>query len=277
VSAKWNEFLGLAGVASHEPAAARRWHQRFEWFLVPLALWLPLQWYLEPRGELGREHIQILDWFVWGAFALETGVLTILVRDRWRYLLGNWLNLAIIVLAFPLYWHTGPWLAIARGLRLFVLFSVLIRISRFLRAMLVRNQLGPILLALIVVTLLAGVFVAAVDPAFKTPYDGIWWAWETLATVGYGDFVPTTLAARLIAIVLMLSGVGLIGVFAATLSELFIEDEERRSRKQRNQILDQLVQHGQDFDRAAIERAEMLRLLNELLRRVDAMERSRRH
>src|SRR4051794_16044314 len=38
--------------------------------------------------------------------------------------------------------------------------------------------------------------------------DGVWWAIVTASTVGYGDIAPSTIAGRLIAVLLMLSGVG---------------------------------------------------------------------
>ena len=45
----------------------------------------------------------------------------------------------------------------------------------------------------------------------------------TVTTVGYGDVSPVTLEGRLIAIVLMLTGIGVIGVFTATVASFFVE------------------------------------------------------
>jgi voltage-gated potassium channel len=56
--------------------------------------------------------------------------------------------------------------------------------------------------------------------------DALWWAITTTTTVGYGDIYPRTGEGRLIAVVLMLTGIGLIGVFTATVANFFmIEDE----------------------------------------------------
>lgn len=50
---------------------------------------------------------------------------------------------------------------------------------------------------------------------------------STTTTVGYGDIYPTTPEGRLIAVLVMLTGIGVIGVFTATIASLFmIEDEE---------------------------------------------------
>jgi voltage-gated potassium channel len=58
-------------------------------------------------------------------------------------------------------------------------------------------------------------------------WDALWWAISTITTVGYGDIYPQTGEGRAIAVLLMLTGIGVIGVFTATIASLFmIEDEE---------------------------------------------------
>jgi hypothetical protein len=49
--------------------------------------------------------------------------------------------------------------------------------------------------------------------------DGIWWAVVTIATVGYGDYYPVTVAGRLIAIFMMLSGIGIFALLVSTLAQ----------------------------------------------------------
>lgn len=51
--------------------------------------------------------------------------------------------------------------------------------------------------------------------------DAIWWSVVTTTTVGYGDYSPVTWPARIIAMCLMMIGIGLVGSLAATLSQLF--------------------------------------------------------
>lgn len=52
--------------------------------------------------------------------------------------------------------------------------------------------------------------------------DGIWWAFVTTTTVGYGDISPKTSLGRLIAMLLMIVGIGLIGSLTSTITSFFL-------------------------------------------------------
>ena len=56
-----------------------------------------------------------------------------------------------------------------------------------------------------------------------TAGDALWWAFVTITTVGYGDHYPITLEGRLIAAVLMTTGVGLFGTFTAFVASWFVK------------------------------------------------------
>jgi voltage-gated potassium channel len=54
--------------------------------------------------------------------------------------------------------------------------------------------------------------------------DALWWAIVTVTTVGYGDRFPVTEGGRMVAVILMLVGIGLIGVLTATVASVFIKE-----------------------------------------------------
>ena len=58
---------------------------------------------------------------------------------------------------------------------------------------------------------------------FKTFWDGVWWAVVTVTTVGYGDLYPSTVAGRIVGIVLMFVGIGFLAVLTATIASYFVK------------------------------------------------------
>jgi voltage-gated potassium channel len=59
------------------------------------------------------------------------------------------------------------------------------------------------------------------NPGFATVGDALWWGIVTLTTVGYGDIVPKTTTGRWAAVVIMLTGVAVLGVLAGSLASFF--------------------------------------------------------
>src|SRR5262249_56141054 len=60
--------------------------------------------------------------------------------------------------------------------------------------------------------------------------DGMWWAIQTVPTVGYGDLVPTSTVGRLVAALVMPAGIGFLTVITAVITSMFIESARRHLR-----------------------------------------------
>ena len=63
---------------------------------------------------------------------------------------------------------------------------------------------------------------------FPTLGRGMWWAVQTVTTVGYGDAVPTTTEGRLIGTVVMVTGIGFLSVVTAAITATFVESARGR-------------------------------------------------
>jgi voltage-gated potassium channel len=73
------------------------------------------------------------------------------------------------------------------------------------------------------ITLLAGVLMTVVDhDNFPSIGGGLWWAVQTVTTVGYGDHVPETAAGQILAALVMLVGIGFITVITASITGAFV-------------------------------------------------------
>ncbi len=98
-----------------------------------------------------------------------------------------------------------------------------------------------------------GVVEHLVDPAtFPTVWLGMWWALETVTTVGYGDVVPQQTAGKIIASFLLLGGLALLSIVTATITSAFVESRQRERRAA-----------GDD---------PVIQRLDEISRRLDALE-----
>lgn len=113
-----------------------------------------------------------------------------------------------------------------------------------------------------VLTLAAGLVMTAIErDNFPTLGSGLWWAAQTVSTVGYGDHVPATGWGQAIAAVVMLLGIGFITVITASITGSFVN----RSRKEDTEAKD-----AQDSSAAS------LRALHERLDRIEAALQERR-
>ncbi len=80
------------------------------------------------------------------------------------------------------------------------------------------------------VTVIGGVMVWITDRSdFPSLGRGLWWALQTVTTVGYGDVVPTTTTGRVIGAVVMLSGIAFLTVITASVTAALIEAARKRS------------------------------------------------
>ena len=98
------------------------------------------------------------------------------------------------------------------------------RLSRVLaRATTPRGAGLVIASATTAITLAAAILMTVVDrDHFPTVRSGLWWAVQTVTTVGYGDDVPTTAAGQLLAALVMLLGIGFLTVITAAITSTFV-------------------------------------------------------
>ncbi len=72
-----------------------------------------------------------------------------------------------------------------------------------------------------------GIAEHLIDPdTFDTVWDGMWWATQTVTTVGYGDLVPDEGAGRLLATVLMIGGLSLFAVVTGVITSTFVANAQ---------------------------------------------------
>jgi voltage-gated potassium channel len=96
------------------------------------------------------------------------------------------------------------------------------------KRLITRRGLIYSLLLCVAILSLGGVGFWALEPRALTLADGLWLAFTTAATVGYGDIVPSTHASRAFAVLVVLLGLAVLSLVTASLAAMFVETEERQ-------------------------------------------------
>ena len=97
--------------------------------------------------------------------------------------------------------------------------------------------------------------------------DALWWAMETITTVGYGDHHPTTVGGRWVAAALMVIGVALVGVITATVVTWFFSELD---------VLREVREIEAEEEKAEATLADILEQLTALNARLERLEQSGR-
>jgi voltage-gated potassium channel len=180
------------------------------------------------------------------------------------YVAENWLNAVIVVGAgAAVLGAATEWVAVVRVMRVAISGLVMLRALTGFRDLFTHRG-APALIGIAILTMIAagGVFYW-LDPGINSYWDGLWLAFTTGTTVGYGDVVPSTGASRVFAAFMVLVGVSLMTLFTANVVTFFIGREETELRQDLHHDIVRLR-----HDLALLLGAEELRIHRELHREV---------
>jgi voltage-gated potassium channel len=95
-----------------------------------------------------------------------------------------------------------------------------------------RRRIFPYLAAAtLILALAAGLVMTVVDEKdFPNFGLAVWWAIVTLATVGYGDVVPTTVGGRIVGSAIIILGVTFLAFLTATVTSFFVSSDQERAK-----------------------------------------------
>lgn len=207
-----------ASLTPEQVLARERWQSRWNLPIILAAL-IPL-FINSPDTKWVQVVIGAGSWIV---FVVDLVVQRRIVPDYLHRRNGR-IDLAIVILTFPFYLLPGAGggsavLLLARLARLVRVVLATAGLRRF------AQRLGKVAVVAASVTVIASLAAYqaehATNPGFATIGDALWWGIVTLTTVGYGDIVPHTTAGRFAGIAIMFTGVGVLGVLAGSLAELF--------------------------------------------------------
>ena len=132
-----------------------------------------------------------------------------------------------------------PILRVGRFVRILRIIRLLraIRATHKITSIILKNKLQTGVTSVILTAFLLIMFCSIgiliceqQDPKanIKTAGDAIWWSVTTITTVGYGDKYPVTTEGRIVAMILMISGIGLFGIFSGLAASFSLVQGSRR-------------------------------------------------
>jgi voltage-gated potassium channel len=172
-----------------------------------------------------------IDGFILAAFAIEMACMLALCRKPARYLRANWLKLVIVASSGLVLWgarlHAMP---VAHLLHLIYVALVFAWLLGHVRAAFSRSVIPFASLLGAGAVLLAAVGFYRIEPTVHSYGQGVWLAFTTAATVGYGDIVPTSAAAKVLAALDVVVGYAVFSLITGGIAALFIGQAEKQAR-----------------------------------------------
>ena len=208
-----------------------RWEKRAEvpLLLLAAAFLVAYAWpVLDPRMDRDlRSFLGVVSWTVYAAFIVDLAIRLALAEQRGAYALRHWYDVALVA---------APLLRPLRLLRLLALVRVLERSAGSTLAGRAAVYVGGGVVAAVGLGALAVLDAerGAADANITSFGDALWWASTTVTTVGYGDHFPVTTEGRLVAVVLMFVGIGLVGTITASAAAWLVSRTEAARREPRS-------------------------------------------
>jgi voltage-gated potassium channel len=240
-----------------------RWDRWLAWPLVVLGLAflvvliLPLA---RPMTSAESRALAAANLIIWAAFVFDYFARVYLSDDRRRFIRTHVLDLIVVAVPF------------LRPFRLLRLFAIVASTTRRAGGLVVRQvTLYVIAVALVVMSCSA---VVVYDAERKVPgsnihslSDAFWWAVTTVMTVGYGDRYPVSDTGRVVASILMVTGIALVGTITAAVASYFVrivrQPADDQAESQRNDLSDQITALNTKVDHLT---AELTALRSALIR-----------
>lgn len=158
----------------------------------------------------------VLNWLIWMAFLAELAAMLVVVPGRVGYLLRHPVDLGIVVLTPPFLTGGVQGIRVLRLIRLFRLLR-LEPLARMVFSM--EGVRATASLALLTAVAGGAGFAAQEGISFG---NGLYWAVTTMTTVGYGDITPKSAEGKVMAVVVMLVGIGTATLVVGAVAQRFL-------------------------------------------------------
>jgi voltage-gated potassium channel len=174
-------------------------------------------------------------------------------KSRLAFLKWGWIDVIASIPNLPIL----RWGRLVRVLRIIRLIRAL-RATHKITALLMKSKFQTGVASVILTSILLVIFASLgiliceqPEPQanIKTADDAVWWSVATITTVGSADKYPVTTEGRFLAMIVMISGMGLFGGLGGLAASFFIGTKEKTIVAEENRILARLEKLEEKIDR----------------------------
>ncbi len=196
--------------------------------------------------------LQTLDTLVCVLLLADFGIRFYKAKSKLAFLKWGWIDLVASIPNLPIL-RVGRFVRILRIIRLLRAIRATHKITSLLLKSKLQTGITSVILTafLLVIFCSIGILICEQqDPKanIKTAGDAIWWSVTTISTVGYGDKYPVTDEGRIVAMILMISGLGLFGIFSGLAASFFLGSKQQSVIHEESKILARLEKLEEKID-----------------------------
>ena len=194
----------------------RVWNETLTILAVAFLISFSYPAFVDSVSTLTQRVLDLVQWISWVAFAIDL-IYGVYKSENWKsYLRKHQLDVMAVTL---------PFLRPLRVLRVISFGALALEKVALARSMAVTTK--------VIVTTIFLTYIAAVQMTIferdadgsniKNFGDGIWWAFVSVTTVGYGDKYPVTTSGKFLAVALLVLGISLLATITASVATSFIQ------------------------------------------------------
>ena len=188
-----------------------------------------------------------IDNLIYIVFVIDYITRLSLSKNKRYFIRNNKIDL-ISLIPFNAIFKSLRLLKLNRLLKLGRLVKISVLFARFKddsRLFFKTNHFGYILITTIILIVLGALAMSYLEN--MDIGDSIWWSFVTTTSVGYGDIYPTTNLGRIIAVLLMITGLGFVGMLSGTIATYFLA-EKKGKNSYRGSVIEDIKDKLDKFD-----------------------------